>query len=194
MMRLIAGLCMTLLASASFALPIVSLNPSSTSLAPNESFSVDVLLSGVEVTDPLLAFGFDVDTGAGLRFNGATIAAMFFDDSDAFATTDVGGSAFPAVSGEGILLATLSLTAGFTPGLWDIALTSTGSDFGVSEGLFTLSETFALQAGTAVEVVGGTAVPLPSSVLLVVLGLLLLPRQTVAVRLHSENNLPTKLS
>lgn len=178
MMRLIAGLCMTLLASASFALPIVSLNPSSTSLAPNESFSVDVLLSGVEVTDPLLAFGFDVDTGAGLTFNGATIAANFFDDSDVFATTDVAASAFPAVSGDDILLATLSLSAGFTSGLWDIVLSSTGADFGVSEGLFTLTDTLSLQAGIAVEVVGGTAVPLPSSLLLIVLGLFLLRRNT----------------
>ncbi len=167
---------MTLLASTSLALPIVSLNPSSTSLSLNEAFTIDVLLSGVDATDPLLAFGFDVSTGAGPVFNSATVAAPFLDDSAAFATTDVAGSAFPPVSGNDILLATLSLNAGSIPGPWNIDLTSTGVDFGVSEGFFTLADTFAVQASVRVEVARGPAVASPPTLFLMALGLWLLRR------------------
>lgn len=174
MVRWVLGVWLTLLASTSMALPMVSLNPSSTLLSPNQAFTVDVLVDGVEAADPLIAFGFDVQSGGGLVFNGATVAAPFFDDSGAFATTDAAGSTLPAVAGDGILLATLNLNAGFVPGLWDIELSSTAPDFGLSEGLFTLVRTFTVQARIAVEVIGGSAVPAPPGVWLIALGLALL--------------------
>ncbi|MCB1843096.1 MAG: hypothetical protein KDI09_09065 [Halioglobus sp.] len=169
--NLVAGLWLTLSASVSVALPMLSLNPSSATLSLNEAFTIDVLLSGVEVSDPLLAFGFDIATGAGPVFVGSSVAAPFFDDSGAFAATDVAGSALPAVSGDDILLATLSLTAGSIPGLWDITLSSAGAEFAISEGLFTLGQIIPVQSSITVEVLRSTAVPAPSALLLLVLAL-----------------------
>lgn len=155
------------------AAPIINLVPSSMVLGFNQSFTVDVLLSGIEASDPLLAFGFDVSTEAGLSYTGATVAAPFFDDSGFFPTTDVAGSAFPAVSGDDILLGSLQLTTGSTEGMWALAIGTSAGDLGVSEGLFTLLGTADIAERVAVEVKRGMQqVPAPGTLLLALAGLL----------------------
>ena len=79
---------------SAWAMPIVSLDLSSTSVNVGGSFSVDVRVDGVEASDRLLAFGFDVTNDAEITFVSATVDPRFFDDSAFFATTDVAGSAF----------------------------------------------------------------------------------------------------
>ncbi|GAB5451357.1 MAG: hypothetical protein Hals2KO_16850 [Halioglobus sp.] len=167
-------LAATLLLSAhAQAAPIINLVPSSTVLGFNQSFTVDVLVSGVEALDPLLAFGFDVNAESGLSFTGATVAAPFFDDSAFFPTTDVAGSVFPAVSGDDILLGSLQLSTGSTEGMWAVAIGTSAGDLGVSEGLFTLLGTTDIAGRVAVEVKRGMQLgPAPGTLLLDLAGLL----------------------
>jgi hypothetical protein len=60
-----------------------------------EVFGVNVTLTQLSTTDALFAFGFDVETPAGLSFIGAEVATQFIDDSILLPDTDVAGSAFP---------------------------------------------------------------------------------------------------
>ena len=163
---------MLMLGARAQAMPMLSLIPSGTTFGFNEAFTVDVFVSSVEATDPLLAFGFDVESEHGLAFNSATVAFSFLDDSDFFATTDVAGSMFPSISGDNILLSTLSLTTGATEGFLELSIFTTPADFGFSEGLFTLMSTFDIDQTVTVEVVRGATVALPSTMLLMFLGLL----------------------
>jgi hypothetical protein len=177
-MRYLTILALFLSTMAANAVPVISLSPSSTSLGLNEAFTIDVFVDGVELADQLFAFGFDVSAQTDITYNSATVAAPFFDDSGFFSTTDVAGSTFPAVSGDGILLATLDLTTGTTTGLLDVSIFSTAADFGLSEGLFTLSTTYEINETATVEVIGDAAVPLPSTAFLIGLGLLGMVRRT----------------
>ncbi|MEZ5570986.1 MAG: PEP-CTERM sorting domain-containing protein [Halioglobus sp.] len=161
-----------LLASQARAIPVISLSPSSSTLGFNQAFTVDVLLSGIEATDPLIAFGFDVGSTIGLSYNGAVVASPFLDDSVFFSSTDVAGSTFPAVFGNGILLSTLALTTGASAGPQVVSIFTSQADFGLSEGIFTLANLYDVQATAAIEVVRGSAVPLPSTLLLLSLALL----------------------
>ncbi|CAA0080041.1 Uncharacterised protein [Halioglobus japonicus] len=158
-------------AASAYALPMVSLNPSTSVLGFNEAFTVDVLVSGIESTDQLIAFGFDVGVDTGLTYSGATVSPSFFDDSGFFPTTDVAGSSFPPISGDNILLATLSLMTGTTSGLLTVAALSTPLDPGLSEGLFTVATIYDISATATVEVMGSSTVPLPSTLLLIGIGL-----------------------
>jgi hypothetical protein len=142
------------------AVPIVVLTGPA-SVLPGEAFSVEVRVDGVDLEDELIAFGFDVLLDAGWAFSSATVGPAFNDDSAAFATTDVAGSAFPGVAGNGILLATLDLIASATPGDYQVAVGTSEADFGLSEGLFTVELTSPLAGLLSV-----TVVPEPGTVLL----------------------------
>jgi hypothetical protein len=160
------------------ALPMVSLNPSSSLLGFNEAFTVDVVVSGIESTDQLIAFGFDIDADFGLTFQGATVALPFLDDSSFFPTTEVAGSTFPSIFGDNILLNTLSFTTGTTNGLLNLAVSTSLLDFGFSEGLFTIGTVYDIGDTAAVEVRGISTVPMPSTLLLIVLGLFCVGRRS----------------
>ncbi len=75
----------------------------------NELFNVDVKVSGIDPLNPLIGFGFDVLSSPTWSIEGATLGAGFFEPSLTF--SDVVGAAFPPVSGDNILLATLDLRA-----------------------------------------------------------------------------------
>ncbi len=153
------------------AMPMISLAPSSNTLGFSEVFTVDVFVSGIEAIDPLLAFGFNVGTQPGLAFDSATVASPFLDDSGFFPTTDVAGSTIPSIFGDDILLATLSLVTGTTAGLLDVSIFTMPANFGFAEGLFTLSNNFNIDEISTIEVIGVAPIPLPSTLLLIVLGL-----------------------
>lgn len=172
-MKCVLFLVFSMFGVVAHAIPMISLNPSSTIFGFSDDFTVEVFVSGVESADELIAFGFDVGADSGLTYTGATVAPPFFDDSGFFPTTDVAGSAFPAVSGDGILLATLGLTTGTTEGIFGVSVFTTPGNFGSSEGLFTFFNTYGIEDAVSVTVERGS-VPLPSSLALLTLGLICL--------------------
>lgn len=183
MKHLIAALAL-FMGSQAWAVPMISLAPSATGLSFNQPFTVDVLASGISPVDPLLAFGFDVMPGADIAFDGATAAAPFFDDSALFIDTDVAGSAFPALFGDDIRLATLQFTTGVTEGLLDIDIGTSPAALGVSEGLFTVFGTADIASSISVEVSRPSLVPVAGTLPLLLLGLVGLIG--IANRTHSS--------
>jgi hypothetical protein len=118
----ILAFCIVSFSTIAYAIPTVSLELSTADISVGDSFEVNVIVDGVTDTDPfdpsvwldeVLAFGFDVDyTASEFTYNGATVGFNFFDDSLLlWPNTDVAGSAFPGVSGDGILLARLNFTS-----------------------------------------------------------------------------------
>lgn len=152
-----------LLASAAIAqaVPVISLDASAADVTAGNNFTVDVSVSGIEVGDQLLAFGFDVSAEPGLAFTGAAVGPDFVDDSGFFADTDVAGSVFPPIFGDGILLATLSFTADASPGLFDLSVLTSALDFGFSEGLFTELNTFDIAGTLSIDVQEAPPTPAP---------------------------------
>jgi len=74
--------------------------------------------------------------------------------------------------GDDILLGTLSLMAGTSPGIWDVSVAASPGDLGASEGLFTVTGLWDIDETITVEVVDVGPVPVPSTLLLLALGLL----------------------
>jgi hypothetical protein len=105
---------------------MIDLDVLDTDIMAGETFSVEVLVNGQGIGEDLLAFGFDVKpTGGSISYLGYTIASGFTDFSDPFNPANVSGAAFPGVSDDDVLLATLAFNA-------DAA----GSDVVSIEGLF----------------------------------------------------------
>jgi len=93
------------------AAPMVTLNLLDSDIDVGERFEVEVLVDGDGIGLDLLSFGFDVNTtGSVFTFDDHTVGPGFDDDS-LFIPPDVGGSAFPGIADDDVLLATLSLTA-----------------------------------------------------------------------------------
>ena len=93
------------------ALPMARLNLMDTDIYAGESFDVQVLVDGDNINLDLLAFGFDVNTtGAVFAYDGYEIETRFDDDSSRV-DPDVAGSAFPGITDDDVLLATLRFTA-----------------------------------------------------------------------------------
>jgi hypothetical protein len=160
---LLAG-ALALLAPAAHAL-IVTLTPSSTTVAPGGGFTVEVVASqvfdGLDPAAEVLAFGFDVAVSDPARavFTGASVGTGFDDDSAVLPETDVAGSALPGLTADPIVLATLSFQAGL-PGVVQLGIVSTPADS--NEGLtYFLAEPRALAGSVTV-----TVVPEPSTSLL----------------------------
>ena len=134
-----------------------------------DMFDVAVIANDVESMNELLAFGFDLNYGmTAFAFNGATMGSLFFDDSFQFPATDVAGSTFPGLSGNDILLASLSFTA-LTTGTFDLGIASNSSD--LNEGLTTLlGPKIDITQSLDIEV-SAAPVPEPSTFLLLGSGL-----------------------
>ncbi len=177
-------------AAGAVAAPIVRLEGPPAPPGVGETFSLQVYVAGVTetfwdplsqqtVTDELLAFGFDVVYPSPVSFLGAQVASPFSDDSSSFPNTDVAGSAFPGVSGDGIPLATLEFSAAAAGG-YVLGVASDSTD--LNEGLVTL-QNFLLQnflkidfsKQVDVQVTGApgapAVVPEPSTLLLLGAGL-----------------------
>jgi len=177
LVRLLAALTLCL-ASAATQAAFISLIPSTLTPAQGEIFSFDVVVRGA--LDEAVAFGFDITNSApGIAsFVSATVAAPFDDDSALFAGTDVAGSAFPGVTGDPILLATLKFQA-LVAGTVDLGVFSdvTGDP---NEGVFfALDSRLDLTSSVHIQV---QAIPEPSSHLLLVAGLLGLAAITILRR------------
>lgn len=160
------------------ALPMVSLElAGSTTISVGDSIEALVLADGDDIGLDLVAFGFDVDTidsgldGYNVSYAGATIASGFDDDSG---FTDVAGSAFPGITEDDVLLATLLFTA-------DSAGTETISLSGIYDGMFSglYYETldwdvtgYDIDASITIEVAAGSQpVPEPATLFLFGAGL-----------------------
>jgi hypothetical protein len=99
-----------LFSSAAMAIPSASLNLINTPTQIGDIFQVEVLAGGDGIGLDLLAFGFDVtfDNGGMLNYIGYSLGDGFDDDS--FGSNNVAGSAFPGISNNSVLLATLSFS------------------------------------------------------------------------------------
>ena len=122
-----------LFATTASAAPMVSIElVGSTTISVGDSIEALVLADGDDIGLDLLSFGFDVDTtdsgldGDNVSYVGATIASGFDDESN---FTNVAGSAFPGITEDDVLLATLLFTA-------DSAGTETISLSGIYDGIF----------------------------------------------------------
>ncbi len=171
-------------AAGAVAAPIVRLEGPPAPPGVGETFSLRVYVDGVTETfsdpwtgatstDELLAFGFDVVYPSPVSFLGAQVVSPFSDDSSSFQDTDVAGSAFPGVSGDGILLATLEFSAA-AAGVYGLGVASDPADF--DEGLVTLKYLkIDFDEQVDVQVTGApgapAVVPEPSTLLLLGAGL-----------------------
>ncbi len=163
-MIFMVGLWLTFCPLPAHAMPMVSLDVTTPVITPGNPFNMDVIVDGVSPSDELLAFGFDVVYPGSFTFNGATVGPLFFDDSAFFPTTDVAGSTFPGLSGDDILLASLSFTPSIL-GSFTVGITSSFLD--LNEGLITEFSWIDITTSTSVA-----PVPEPATIALLGTGLL----------------------
>lgn len=161
---LLTLLAMVFAAVPAMSAPVVSLELSDNPVAVGSAFDINVIASGLEVTDPVIGFGFDLDYDDSLFvYNGASVSSSFTDNSGAFEDTDVAGSVFPGVSGDDIFLASLS----FTPqSAGDFSLGIVSDMYNPNQGLFTAYDKIDMSGDVTVN-----ATPIPGAVWLFASGL-----------------------
>ena len=155
------------------ALPMSRLELSAPVIYPGDTFQLEVRIDGVEISDEVESFGFDVNYDP-LYFDyiGATVNTIdFYDNSDLFDETDVAGSIytefpflFPGPNGDNILLASLSFTS-LLPGNSILGITSDLSDG--NEGLIT----FLIPQTDITKSIPVNPVPEPATILLLASGI-----------------------
>lgn len=162
------------IASISHATPIVSLESSPADIFVGDTVEIRVIADGVYF-DPLwgegdlLAFGFDFDYNPSeFTYLWTIVNSPFADNSSLFSDTDVAGSAFPGVGGDGILLATMGFTA-LTDGDFKIGILSNLSD--LNEGLVTFMDGVIDMTGHIDIHIAAAPVPEPATMLLFGIGL-----------------------
>jgi hypothetical protein len=149
---------------------MVSLDLTDIDIVVGETFNVDVMVDGEGVGEELLAFGFDVVAPV-FTFLGYTMGPLFTDLSDPFSAVNVSGAAFPGVTDDDVLLASLAFSA-------DGAGTDTVSVLGLANGFLGLFyELSSVDISAAKDItVRGVAVPEPATLLLFLSGVMFVLR------------------
>lgn len=157
-----------LVITPAIATPIISLNLLDDTIQVGDSFDVEVRVDGDDILQEMLAFGFNVEMDSGLIFTYDSYDLNMAFDDDALAgfnPNDIGGSAFPGVFDDDVLLGTLSFTA-------IAAGTDTLNAIGIYDdmfsGLFYELDGFDIDVSLDIIV---DPVPEPSTMLLLGLGL-----------------------
>ncbi len=150
---LLAGL-FGLVPVGAWAIPSVGFDITDTDIRVGETFTVDVVVDGVDLLDEVIAFGFEVDFDSAWSQAASPVIgpAFDFDDSALFPNTDVAASVDflnMGPSGDGILLATLSFVSG-AAGVFDLGTVSDLLD--LNEGLLTFLDTYDLTHSEEVTV------------------------------------------
>jgi hypothetical protein len=133
------------------------------------TFDLDIIVDGAVFPDVILSFGFDVEVDPSeFDYLGASVGPNFDEPLSPLPNTDVAGSAFPAASGDDILLASLTFEA-LLGGDYSIWVISDLTD--LNEGLRTLSPQ-RIDLTQKVDVsVAAAPVPEPGTLLLMLAGI-----------------------
>ena len=93
------------------AIPTVNLNLVDNNIYIGERFDVQVWVDGDDIGLDLLSFAFDVSTSDSTFIYDSYAVGTGFDDDSPWVPPEIAGSAFPAITDNNCLLATLSFTA-----------------------------------------------------------------------------------
>ena len=165
------GMC--LFTAKTFAQPVVSLAIDN-NIQVNQAFNIEVLVSGVDPKNTVIAFGFAINYDSSWIQNSETVGPNFVngDLSGVIAPIAAIATSTPPPSGDNILLDTLNFTAS-APGSFSFSIATEASN--QNEGLFLqssgLNSEFDLNQTQVVSINAGAAVPLPSANLLFGFGL-----------------------
>lgn len=172
-----AIIALLLLRNLGWALPIARIDVLNPPIYPEQRFQIDIVAEGVESSDEVLSFGFDLDFDLSWSLdldNDVEMGSGFEDNSDLFPATVIAGMAFPGLfGGSDILLASLF----FTPhqaGTFNFSIISDIDD--PNEGLSTWYYYYDLldPSNSQIDITTSTSVsvvPEPGSGLLLLLGL-----------------------
>ena len=145
----------------------------------NEAFTVDVLVSGIDPLDEVIAFGFDLIFDPSWSLDSVTIGPDFdFDDSALFANTAIAGSIDPLNSGpngDNIVLASIQLTPS-KAGDFNLEIISDLSDFNEGLYLFSSFDAFDLSHNEQIAINSTSPVPIPGGLFLFCSGIVFLLR------------------
>jgi hypothetical protein len=173
---LLAGLLVAFGLSSAQAVKI-NLNVTDAHIEVGENFGVEVWLDGEGIGDSFAGFGFDVGiSGPSFSYTGYTLGDPSLVDA-IIPGTDVSATAFPAISNDDILLATLSFSADAVSSVPVDTLSLTGPvlSSGFLQGLYymTPGNEFDIDVSTPIEInARSNVVPEPSTMILLGLGLL----------------------
>jgi hypothetical protein len=109
----LAGMLMCFSAGNVQALPYSTMDLLNSSITVGDTFSVQVLMNRNDLNEELIAFGFDVSTGLGTLFSysGYTVGGEFDDVSNVDNEYNVSGYAYPGITEDTAILATLMFNA-----------------------------------------------------------------------------------